>query len=70
LANISFSCANEEKDNQRMKDVYKGEMPHFLESINPHSSDQRLAVPEDTVFKLAECLIDDMEKEENKWWNQ
>lgn len=68
LANITYSCSGEDGDNERMKVIYKSEMPHFLSSINPKSSDLRLAVPEEVVIKLAECLIDDMEREENKWW--
>jgi hypothetical protein len=59
-------------DNLRMKEVYKAEMPHFLTSINPHSDDPRFLVPQEVVLKLAECLIDDMEREERDsrdWWN-
>ena len=54
-----------------MKEVYKGEIPHFLASINPHSDDPRLLVPQEVVYKLAECLIDDLEREEQNqsaWW--
>ncbi len=71
LANITYSCAGEGLDNQRMKEVYKQEVPHFLSSINPHSDDVRLLVPQEVVLKLAECLIDDLEREEKKgtpWW--
>ena len=73
LANITFSCSNTEGGNPRMKEVYKNEMPHFLASINPHSSDPRLQVPQEVVLKLAECLIDDMEREERNgkvWWHE
>ena len=55
-------------DNDRMKKVYKAEVPHFLSSINPHSDDPRRAVPKEMVVRLAECLIDDMEKEERDSW--
>ena len=64
LANITFTCSSEDSSNARMKQVYKGEMPHFLESINPHSDDPRLAVPVEVIHRLAECLIDDLEREE------
>ena len=73
LANITYSCSGVDGDNLRMKAVYKQEVPHFLESINPHSSDQRFLVPHETVIKLAECLIDDLEREELNgvsWWNE
>ena len=71
LANITYSCAGNDANNLRMKEVYKNEVPHFLSSINPHSSDCRLLVPQETVLKLAECLIDDLEREEKNgkvWW--
>ncbi|MBQ4388262.1 MAG: hypothetical protein II822_11760 [Prevotella sp.] len=72
LANITYSCSGVDGDNLRMKEVYKAEMPHFLTSINPHSDDPRFQVPQEAVLKLAECLIDDMEREERDcrdWWN-
>ena len=73
LANITYSCSEMNGSNQRMKEVYKKEVPHFLSSINPHSDDQRLLVPHEVVLKLAECLIDDLEREEqngNVWWHE
>ncbi len=71
LANITFSCSGSEQDSLRMKGVYKVEMPHFLSSINPHSNDPRLQVPQEVVLQIAHCLIDDLEKEEQNqsvWW--
>jgi (p)ppGpp synthase/HD superfamily hydrolase len=68
LANITFSCSDMSEDNNRMKLVYKEEVPHFLSSINPHSDDPRMAVPKEVVERLAECIIDDMEKEERNNW--
>ena len=71
LANITYSCSGTDANNIHMKEVYKREVPHFLASINPHSKDIRLSVPHATVFKMAECLIDDMEREEKNgkvWW--
>ena len=46
LANIAFSCSSMDAGNNRMKLVYKQELPLFLESINPHSDDCRLLVPD------------------------
>jgi hypothetical protein len=66
MANITFSCSGGDSDSHRMKEVYKQEVPHFLASINPHSDDPRLAVPAEVVERLAEQLIDEMEREENK----
>ena len=71
LANITFSCAGEDASNRHMREVYKQEVPHFLASINPHSDDPRLLVPQEVVMKLAECLIEDLEREEQNqsaWW--
>ena len=73
LANITYSCAGTNRDNLRMKEVYKGEVPHFLASINPHSDDPRLLVPQEVVMKLAECLLDDLERVEQhqtQWWHE
>lgn len=64
LANISYSCTAEGGRGTRMKEVYKGEMPHFLPAIDPHSSDIRFKVPEEVVAVLAEILIDELEREE------
>ena len=71
LANITYSCSGVNDNSLRMKEIYKGEVPHFLASINPHSDDPRLRVPQEVVYKLAECLIDDLEREEQNqsaWW--
>ena len=71
LANITFSCAGDDVSNRHMRDVYKQEVPHFLASINPHSEDPRFMVPQEVVMKLAECLVEDLEREEQNqsaWW--
>lgn len=73
MANITFSCSGTDAVNRHMRDVYRQEVPHFLSSINPHSEDPRLLVPREMVFKLAECLIDDLEREEQNqsaWWHE
>ena len=73
LANITFSCSGEDGGSLRMKEVYKREMPHFLQCIHAHSEDPRLVIPQEVVLRLAECLIDDMEREEKNgkvWWHE
>lgn len=74
LANITYSCTGMNSHSLRMKDVYKSEMPHFLQCINPHrTDDKRFLVPQETVLRLAECLIDDLEREEKNgkvWWHE
>lgn len=65
LANITYSCSNTDSDNNRMKQIYKEEVPHFLSSIDPRRhDDSRFLVPKEVVIKLAECLIDDRERDE------
>jgi (p)ppGpp synthase/HD superfamily hydrolase len=71
LANITYSCTSDGNKGTRMKEVYKGEMPHFLPAINPHSDDLRLAVPVEVVEALAEILIDEVDKDEiRKQWGE
>lgn len=73
LANITYSCAGVDGSDPRMKEVYKSEMPHFLAAITTNSDDPRFQVPHETVVRLAECLIDDMEREEREgkvWWHE
>ena len=55
LANITYSCSKANGMNSRMKQVYKDELPHFLEAINAHSDDPRQALPQvmiDEIYKL------------------
>lgn len=71
LANISYSCSEESGVNHRMKEVYKGEMNHFLHAINPHHEDIRFKIPFEVIEALAEILIDDYEREEyKKQWGE
>ncbi len=54
LANITYSCSMSNRINNHMKEVYKNELPHFLESINPHSDDPRKILPQvmiDEIYK-------------------
>lgn len=48
VANMTFSSTH----NPRMLSVYKGELPHFLESIRPESDDIRLNVPQVMADKV------------------
>jgi len=71
LANITFSCTGEGSKGSRMREVYKGEMPHFLPAINPHSDDPRLGVPVEMVEALAEILIEEIDKDEiRRQWGE
>lgn len=73
LANVSFSCSGDDGNNTRMREIYKQEMYHFLQSIAGDGDDPRMKLPHETVLRLAECLIDDMEREEHNgkvWWQE
>ena len=71
MANVSYSCSNDNSEGNRMKQVYKNEMHHFLVSINPHSEDQRFSIPGEMLEAFAEILIDDLEREEiSSQWKQ
>ena len=55
LANTTYSFTHCNKENVHMKEIYREEMPHFLEAINAHSDDPRLGLPKemiDDIYKL------------------
>ena len=55
LANTTYSFTHSNKENVHMKDVYRDEMPHFLEAINAHNNDPRFGLPQvmiDEIYKL------------------
>lgn len=66
-ANISYTCSADSGRSDRMRLVYKEEMPHFLESINPHSKDKRFHIPVELIEALANVLLDDMERDEKMY---
>ena len=65
LANITYSCSVDSgRDGNRMREVYKNEMPHFLPSLRSDSDDPRLQIPFEVVTALAEILIDEVDRDE------
>ena len=65
LANVTYSCSEEDDwGNNRMREVYKGEMPHFLSSLKTDSHDCRLHLPFETITALAEVLINEVDRDE------
>ena len=55
LANITYSCSGDNgRYNSRMKEVYKNEMPRFLNSLHSDSDDPRLQIPSEVVTVLTE----------------
>ena len=65
LANVTFTCSVDSgQKGNRMREVYKQEMAHFLPSINPHSDDPRMQLPFEVITALAEILIDEVDRDE------
>ena len=56
LANITYSCTHGNQSNKHMRQIYRDELPHFLEAINPHSSDPRRALPQEMIDRIYEVL--------------
>ena len=44
-ANITYSCQGHGEANAHMREVYRKELPHFLEAINAHNCDIRFSLP-------------------------
>lgn len=55
LANTYYSYANSNPENSHMKDVYKAEMPHFLQQLKPDNND-------DIRFELPQKMIDELKQ--------
>ena len=71
LANVTYTCSIDSgKSGSRMREVYKGEMGHFLPSIISNSDDPRRQVPFEAIAALAEILIDEVDRDIiRKQWN-
>ena len=59
MANISFSCQGTDGLNERMREIYRQELPHFLQAIHVDKNDQRFHVPEEQVKALMEIISED-----------
>ena len=49
LANVTYSFTHGNDANVHMKQVYKSELPHFLEAINARREDIRFALPKEMI---------------------
>lgn len=49
LANTTYSCTHANNTNNRMKEIYARELPHFLASITVQSNDLRFSLPQDML---------------------
>ena len=56
LANITYSFTHSNDSNHHMKDVYKEELPHFLEAINAHNDDPHFVLPQEMIDHINELL--------------
>ncbi len=56
LANVAYSCMTEDAQGERMRKIYSQETPHFLSSIDAHSDDPRLMLPEEAVGRLKDYI--------------
>lgn len=71
LANVTYSCSVGSGNGSRMREVYKGEMPHFLSSINTKSDDPRRQIPFEVITALAEILIEEVDRDEvRRQWGE
>lgn len=59
LANITYSFEHSHAANAHMKQVYSEELPHFLQALDAHSSDPRLALPGEMVQRLETLVFGD-----------
>ena len=55
-ANITYSCKGHGEGNAHMREVYKEELPHFLDAINAHSSDIRFSLPEVVIKDILSVI--------------
>ncbi|MBR4730235.1 MAG: hypothetical protein IK075_08270 [Prevotella sp.] len=72
LANVTYTCSVDSgRKGNRMREVYKQEMDHFLPSIESHSDDPRRQIPFEAVTALAEILIDEVDRDEiRRQWDK
>lgn len=52
LANTTYSCTHANNTNNRMKEVYARELPHFIASITVQSNDLRFSLPQDMISAI------------------
>lgn len=61
LANISYSCRHTNESNRHMREVYKGELPHFLAAIGyTKNSEEALSSSESIRFSLPTEMVEAM----------
>ena len=56
MANATYSFTHGNPANSHMKEVYRREMPHFLEAIHSSNDDQRFMLPDEMLRKMENLL--------------
>lgn len=56
-ANMNYSLRGTNEANSHMREVYKTEWPHFVQSIDAHSEDVRLSLPQELVEEIESMLL-------------
>ena len=56
LANISYSFTHSNEANAHMKDVYRQELPHFLEAITSPVDDIRFTLPQMMIKEIEQIV--------------
>lgn len=57
MANMTYSCVQQDGMNNRMRDVYRNELPHFMAAIDPgRTDDSRFSLPEEMVGRLKQMV--------------
>lgn len=57
FANMTYSFSGTNDANNHMRHVYQNEWPHFIEAINAHSDDIRLALPDDMMKEVEKLFL-------------
>ncbi len=58
LANITYSCQHSNAANCHMREVYRGELPHFLAAIGLSKTSQETPAPADPRFSLPAEMVE------------
>lgn len=56
LANITYSFSHGNEANTHMKEVYRNELPHFLDAINARSENIRFTLPTPMLERIKELV--------------
>ena len=55
-ANITYSCQGSGEANAHMREVYRKELPHFLDAINAHNCNIRFSLPKVIIEEIKKIV--------------